>query len=209
MVPKYRYFWRSSSTQPWQQRLSDRSNHTAIVRGDFQVLNLSCPLILFLSVLSTKRARHTSGHGPFSSLTMCSGPLSLLLAPSPFLLCFVLLHSGLWVISLRASNSVCVCVCVCVCVSVSHTHITFLGAPYLPLEHCTKLNEREKKRQRQGESKRARERLMEILRHRWAALLVPHHYTNGTWFTLFLSASGRVLFAFKEAVLLMSLYLPE
>ncbi len=125
LVPKYRYFWRSSSTQPWQQRLSDRSNHTAIVWGDFQVLNLSCPLILFLSVLSTKRARHTSGHGPFSSLTMCSGPLSLLLAPSPFLLCFVLLHSGLWVISLRASNSVCVCVCVCVSRSRTHTLLSW------------------------------------------------------------------------------------
>ncbi len=116
LVPKYRYFWRSSSTQPWQQRLSDRSNHTAIVWGDFQVLNLSCPLILFLSVLSTKGARHTSGHGPFSSLTMCSGPLSLsFLLPLPFFYvlfcCIVASESSVYVPSTK-----------CVCVCLSHTH---------------------------------------------------------------------------------------
>lgn len=152
LVPKYRYFWHPSSAQPWQQSLSDRSNHTAIVRGDFQVLNLSCPLILFLSVLSTKRARHTSGHGPFSSLTMCSSPFSL-----PFLLSlpfFCVLFC--WIVASESSVYVPPTECVCVCVCLTHTHITFLGARYLPLEHCTKLNEREK-RGRDGERASERE----------------------------------------------------
>lgn len=49
-------------------------------------------------------------------------------------LCFVLVQSGLWVIrTLRASDRV------CLSITHTHAHISFLGATYLPLEHCTKL----------------------------------------------------------------------
>lgn len=205
LVPKYRYFWHSSSAQPWQQILSDRSNHTAIVWGDFQVLNLSCPLILFLSVLSTKRARHTSGHGPFSSLTMCSGPFSLsFLLPLPF---FCVLF---WCI-VASESSVYVPPTEYVCVCLVYTHITFLGAPYLPLEHCTKLNEREKRgRDRERASEWVRERVLDgnIKTQVSCSLSAPPPHKWNLIHSVSVSQQESA-FAFKEFLLLMSLYLPE